>query len=350
MGEEIEFFPTEADVVSTKLRTWNLKHPGNLFYTEMVHRRVSEYNADDHATSKRVASEIVNTILNERGGRFLKLRDGDLRPTHCTVMPFKQCIAKVTHALRTAQARLEGRSPNRSKSGDASAKKKNIEAKSARSSSKRPNNDRKSTSPRPRSRRPSVGEPIAYVATPNRAQPIHQYILDAISLVCNQSDASTAYRALDSPLGGYTLESEPDKERLMRLGLRLRFASAASIRMGPLEFATKLLKLWGGKLAVKKMAHPGPSARTAVSKPLATPAAGQKPPVAFQPLTPATASAISIAPNPNPTPLLPNTDSKTPTPPNLQTMTPSTAGLPGVHPSQTPMSAGLPTPRVLSST
>lgn len=87
---EINFLPSDVDVVSTKLRTWNGKHPGNIFYTELVHKLVQDISVSNDCRS--VATAIVNTIMDGRGGRFLKLKDGNKtapgssNPTSCVLM------------------------------------------------------------------------------------------------------------------------------------------------------------------------------------------------------------------------------------------------------------------------
>jgi hypothetical protein len=72
---------------------------------------------------------------------------------------------------------------------------------------------------------------------------INDHALKLITIVCSQRNPSTAHRILDVPFG-----DEDEKERLMRLQLRQRFASASSIGMTPIEFGRKILNLWGGKL------------------------------------------------------------------------------------------------------
>lgn len=273
-GEEIDFDPRENDVVSTKLRTWNLKHPGNLFYTDLVNSSVSEVQGEDIADFKRVAEKIVHIIHVERNGRFLKLKDGDINPTKCTILNHKPCVSKVIHALRTAQIRREITETTAS----STKKKKSSDAKgsNAESNRKRPLNETKGSSGennrkvqqgKSRSRRSSGAAPelIAYKAQEG-SQPVSKYILDAISAVCNQTDPEYAHRILDTPINGYTIENEPEKERLMRLQIRHRFAAAAAIGMSPLEFAEKLLKLWGGKLIVTKLDPPPVVPATPVSQ------------------------------------------------------------------------------------
>jgi hypothetical protein len=244
---EIEFVPTAVDVVSTKLRTWNLKHPGNMFYTNLVQQKmfsdIKTYE-EDPLEYKRVAERIVDLLTVERGGRFLKLKEGAVKPTTCTVMGRKLCVNKVVHALRTAQSKQEvrntqGNNNNNNANGTANAnananggppivKKKKVSLpKVPKSNKERPGD--KSQSPRPRTvpRRSAAIDCIVYRAKEGSNQHIHKHALELISLVCNQNDPSTAHYVLDKPSGagtatatgtaGYTLENEPEKERLLRL-------------------------------------------------------------------------------------------------------------------------------------
>ena len=143
------------------------------------------------------------------------------------------------------------------------------ETASSGENSKRPRDKSGSTASRKRRR-------LVYKAVPDSTQNIYKYALDLVALVCNnaysvvppkKSTAKTpspknddpspfanikgpqeAHTILDRPINGYTSESEPERERFMRLQLRQRFASASAIGMSPIEFAGKLLKRWGGKL------------------------------------------------------------------------------------------------------
>ena len=76
---------------------------------------------------------------------------------------------------------------------------------------------------------------------------INDHALELITLVCSQRNPNSAHHILDIPCGGLAENDEDEKKRLMRLQLRQRFASASSIGMTPIEFARKLLHLWGGK-------------------------------------------------------------------------------------------------------
>ena len=204
----------------------------------------------------------------------------------------------------------------------------------------RDSDERKSVSPKPRGRRQPAARvernPFLYTVTPSKDKPVHKYILDAIAAVCNQTIPLTAFQVLDKPLGGYTVETEPDKERLMRLGLRLRFAAAAKIKMGPIEFATKLLKLWGAELTVAKK---DPTPKPASTERSVSIVSGVHPTPSAQ--TPATNASQSVD--------VPN---QALTPGVQGIATPNTEGLPGMYPpnTNTPMSEeALPTPKVLAA-
>ncbi len=250
----IDFIPTPFDVVSTKLRTWNLNHPGNLYYTDLVNKNAASLDKEDLVEIKRLAEQIVRCVVSERGGRFLKPRDGESQPTKCLVMDPKHAVTKVVHALRTAHSRLELRTTL----GDSAPPKKQSTVRPPKTKSAA---DAKSNlqSPRQRSRRSTLSDSLVYQATA-KTKKIPQHILNLITAVCNQCEAETAHRILDMPLHGQSLEGEPDKERRMRLQLRHRFASATAMGMSPLEFAARLLRLWEGKLiATKRRPKPKPS-------------------------------------------------------------------------------------------
>lgn len=238
----IPFDPAPVDVVSTKLRTWNLSHPGNLYYTDLVNTNVVSLDKEDINEIKRRAEKIVYSITVERGGRFLRPPDGDTQPTTCVILDGKQALAKVVHALRTAQLRLD--------KADSAPPKKNGVGRPAKPKPT-PVAKPSTQSPRPRSRRSSASDSLMYQAI-SKNKKIPQHTLNLITSVCNQLDAETAHRILDLPLEGQSLDNETDLERRMRLQLRHRFAAAAAIGMSPLEFASRLLKLWDGKLITTK--------------------------------------------------------------------------------------------------
>jgi len=104
MGDRIPLEPTAVDVVSTKKRSINTKHPGNMFYTQFVQNVVSTIpTATDDL--RRSAGTIVGVTVDENGGRFLKPPEGEMDPTCCIAMDRKQATAKVLHALKTANSK-----------------------------------------------------------------------------------------------------------------------------------------------------------------------------------------------------------------------------------------------------
>lgn len=210
--ESVPFHPTNDDVVCTKLRTWNTKHPGNLYFNKLVQEKVPSIKND--ADFRTVAEGLIEFVTIQKGTRFLKLSDKDFfagrTPSHCSVMNRRQCLHKVIRSMRTAHARFHGNPPRRSKN-------------------------------KPRRKRATVYE------AKQGERPIHPHALQLISLVCN-STQNLSYRVLDKPGPEYTSETEPEKHRLMRLQMRHRFASAKASKMSPIEFSKKLLELWGGKL------------------------------------------------------------------------------------------------------
>ena len=273
---EIAFSPTQVDIVSTKLRTWNLKHAGNIFFTEMVHSRVPDIKDGDPITIRRVATEIVDILTDERGGRFLKLKEGDLRPTSCFVMGRKHIINKVGHALRTANSRSELRAAMASNPAAAAVvvAKQIVKDKQIVKNKKSPDGATRAPGPQsaavavaversPKLKRP-LGKSVTYKVKAGGSQSIHSYAVGLIESVCNDKENSPAYRVLDEPGAKYTLDDEPEKERRMRLQLCHRYVSASAAGMTPVLFSRKLLELWGGKLvAIKKEKSP----RSSVSPP-----------------------------------------------------------------------------------
>ena len=70
----IPFEVTEVDVVSSKNRSWNAKHPGNIFYMDLVQSLMASLpsnTGDIIGEMREMAEMIVHTVTVERGGRFL---------------------------------------------------------------------------------------------------------------------------------------------------------------------------------------------------------------------------------------------------------------------------------------
>eukprot|EP00980_Cylindrotheca_fusiformis_P018820 scaffold6276_cov138-Cylindrotheca_fusiformis.AAC.7 len=233
----VPFHPTKVDVVCTKLRTWNTKHPGNIYFNKLIQEKVPSIQND--AQFRPMANELIEYVISEKGARFLKLSDkecfaNNLTPKVCTVMNRKQCLHKVIRSMRTAYARHHGNLPARTKS-------------------------------------PSKLKRKMYEAKPGN-RPIQEHALQLISLVCN-TRRSEPYRVLDKPIpisNGNKNDDEDnennnsstevpvqimetEKHRLMRLQMRHRYASAHASKMSSIEFSKKLLELWGGSLVRVKL-------------------------------------------------------------------------------------------------
>jgi hypothetical protein len=266
-GESIiKFDPSDVDIVSTKIRTWNARHPGNIHYTELVARVVASGSKDLTATSIRdAANEIYEILTVQRGGRFLKLPERVATAEYCTLLTPKRCVEKIIHAIKTATNRSELRQKgvtqpykkekkntdvvgsNKIKTtivltNTANNKTKNLNGKWIKStkgtgtkllatnhpipsSIKKKSHNRVSSSSSQQNpiinsnRLALLPFSVAYDAVAGN-QPIHWYGLKVVSVVCSQSDPWTAFQALDVPCGEYTTKTEPDRERSMRLQVR----------------------------------------------------------------------------------------------------------------------------------
>ncbi|CAJ1910064.1 unnamed protein product [Cylindrotheca closterium] len=219
----IPFEPKPNDIVCTKLRTWNSKHSGNKFFNAMIQETACKVQEEN---IKSTSEMLLNVVVNQRGGRFLKLSDADVlhgtKPNNCTVMNRKQCLNKVIRTLRTAFCRHHGTLAKRMRPPTKTRRKKAKEYKLHSGSST-----------------------------------IHPYALQLLAGVMN-STKNVAYRELDKPGEPYdTIETEPHQLRLMRLQLRHRLIAAKEAMMPAVEFGIAIMNLWGGRVEVQK--NPLPS-------------------------------------------------------------------------------------------
>ena len=279
--EEVPFNPTEVDVIATKVRTWNKTHPGNVFYRHCIKDAVKAYNLSTATEVRNCAEKLYNLLVTERRGRFLKLPEGLTTHHTCKVLTQRRTMDKIIHALKTARSRVEveklrvnnvktpkngsnkvndniqsheqaflreltnPQTPN-------SKKRKLVTPSTAGSWSKQKSGNSKPVKATSSTKRKPIYSKIPNDKPTYRAEqanpdwPIHDYALHCISKVCSQADPATAHRALDQPLDLSMEESK--QQRLMRLQLRQRFVASQSIGLTPIEFARRLLSLWGGKL------------------------------------------------------------------------------------------------------
>ena len=207
----IAFEPADIDVVCTKLRTWNCKHPGNLVFNQAMGEKIPLIQHD--RDFRIFAENLIETVL-QRGGRFLKLDDkdcrgdglGHLRPKLCAVMTQKQMIHRVLRSLRTAHAKFHGTMPPRAIGS------------SSKSKTKQPFQQQQQQQ---RQQQQQEEESKRYQARAGKHQPVHPHALEMISLVCNIRTGQNAYRVLDTPVLKFTIDTEPEKERRMRLQVRI---------------------------------------------------------------------------------------------------------------------------------
>lgn len=274
---EILFNPSNVDIVSTKIRTWNARHPGNVFYNDLVARTVANSPDMPAPLVREAAMQIYDILTVDRGGRFLKLPERVTTSHTCTLMKRSRCVEKIIHAIKTAMLKKilrekgitqpykkeKKKDPSASTPTVAKTKPKilatkiNCKAlkikkpkekaklssnpshassnKSTQSLNKSPpkahagpiqgagviiNPKKTQSSPTNSTNRLALLPfSVAYEAVAGN-QPIHGYALKIISVVCSQSDPWTAFQALDVPCSGHTSDSEPERERLMRLQVR----------------------------------------------------------------------------------------------------------------------------------
>lgn len=267
----LPFEPNDIDVVSTKNRSLNAQHPGNVYYTELVQRLVAPLplETENLMEMRKIAHDIVRHLVDERGGRFLKPPDGVPNPTECVEMDKRQAFAKVLHAIRTAHIRngknARGKEFSPKTIGVGKGKAKTAKKTEKKSSPAVPPKQTKVSSSK-RRQGPMFRYEIVQEASESSFN-IPIYTCRLIEAVCNQSTPQTAHHVLDEPLKltsvaleeGKDQQSETEEERSHRLDLRLRFAGAAAMDMAPLDFASKLLKLWNAKLVLVKKDPPVPS-------------------------------------------------------------------------------------------
>jgi hypothetical protein len=383
-GDFIPFHPTEMDVVATKIRTWNSKHLGNQFYTDIVQEiiQTNTFPLESPSDFRRAAEHVHHVVCVERGGRFLKLPEGMSSSVVCTVMSEQDVINKVIHALKTAKKRKELRdagiipppfikaaqcglqpfkmnlkkprstktqtqnvtdvgladnelvTPTPTSKNNNSSSSSSTKRKQSLGSTKRPNDNDNSPTliSRPKKRFKVTYEAVIVTTDENNKEQdgssgvfLRTYALKLISRVCSQpGDPSRAHYVLDKPIDKeYNVHTEPEKQRLLRLQLRQRFASAVAVGFTPIEFARKLLKLWGGELRqVILEPLPTPISKSAAATPppppttTATPKKPSKTPFVD---VPATTSTVQMEDTPHSVPMEDNQqlqchDNPSPTP------------------------------------
>lgn len=231
-GYTAPFEPQEQDVVSTKLRSWNLGHPGNLIYAELLVDYALKLplpsDPNYSAILSETTKELVEDITMERGGRFLKIAEGENHPDDCVVMDFKACHHKVLHGLKNKQRVIltKGVPPKPVKKMEPPKKNEPFKAAPRRPKPKDPeavvrttkrvrkqrkfDDEGEEEGPKKRRRK----RVKVYEATQREDGTINPYALELISFVCN----NRSQPMLEKPGAQYsTPEEEPHHERQIRL-------------------------------------------------------------------------------------------------------------------------------------
>ncbi|CAB9500061.1 expressed unknown protein [Seminavis robusta] len=98
------FVPTDRDVIASQCPKWNHQHEGATAYSKLIDQYVLKLpkmgSQNFISTLKDFCGAIYDHITLERKGRFLKLANDGLNPTHCYIMSREACMYKIEHGLR----------------------------------------------------------------------------------------------------------------------------------------------------------------------------------------------------------------------------------------------------------
>jgi hypothetical protein len=263
--QTIPFDPYDNDVIATKNRSWNMKHVGNIAYRELLDTympRVQKRTECTTAEYREMANEIMQTV-HRRKGRFLKLWSDEVEQSECSIMEPKAIVYKIMLALKERYRKFasegfhvkkkrpgisvvstnmgkkrqaddmtintsHGRDANITRAERMAEKRRRVlQRSSPASKSKFEASPVMSELPSPPNKNATIhtirtpASMVRYKARASDQLALDPYALELITLVCNQPENTSNYhRVLDQPLSKYTLETEPDKERHMRLQVR----------------------------------------------------------------------------------------------------------------------------------
>ena len=289
---KVPFDPHPQDVVSTKVRTWNLNHPGNLRYQEFLLNYADELPHSGIFPPNLIAEfadEIVDKILNDECGDFLKPimePGGDpIRPEFCIVMSKKAAREKVKIGLKNKFFALKKRNllglkhnrtlwrdpeeetppqqqhaevappelaappvkrgPGRPKGSGPKQKLKIALQLEQEQQQQQKQQDAEESSLE--ASEPPEEPTVHYNAKQKKGGPkIHPYALALVTRVCNHRSGRLV---LNSPITS-VVGTESEQERLIRLQLRHRFIAAQANNMSVIDFAHRIVSIWGGTLDV----------------------------------------------------------------------------------------------------
>lgn len=202
--------PRPQDVISTRNRIYH-DHPGNRIYMSLIEEAI------DVTNRSREAQHIIDTISRKHMGVFLK--QDPLNHQTWYVMDDKSIMTKVMQATANHQRKVAVAEANKT---NGTVRRRDITRE------KQPTTTTTTTTltkPKRRLSLPAfnpVG--ISYQAMSGESVEIHRYMLDLITMACNQATPHDALEVLELPLSQYLLPnniSESPRERTMRLQVRI---------------------------------------------------------------------------------------------------------------------------------
>lgn len=206
VGEYVDG-PRSQDVASTRHRQWH-SHEQNVFYRELILKAAPNIDPNDNSSVKREAERIVDIIMTDKRGVFVKQVNSH---SGWIVMSRKEAIVKAQSAIRNE--RIKAAANGHWPSSASRQRKKRVSFK------KKPPAAARHAGPAKKPKKPAPKN--IYRAQAGADTSIHPYALLLISAVCNHPNPQQALHVLDSPLSQCFSESEPPKERRMRLQVRM---------------------------------------------------------------------------------------------------------------------------------
>jgi len=304
----IPFDPSPQDVVSTKLRSWNQTHPGNLAYQELLNHyahQLSPPSNTEYETNRKSIQEyavkIANYIEHDLGGIFIKIDAGVVNPKICTRMNERQILEKIRIGLRnkydsllkrkslgiinpttvrvqimtpmtTTKRNKQQKMMKRRKTTNVcttdekerpipsflltpsppimpSAKRAKRRKQPSRPSKKEITEERAGLEQEYSQRCDEHTLAIRYQAKQGQYSNIAPYALELITRICNHKGGISL---LQIPGPRYQMkddEAEPEEDRRIRQNLRHRFCAAQAQHISVVAYAKRLVEdIWGGIL------------------------------------------------------------------------------------------------------
>lgn len=196
--------PREQDVASTRDRKWHTRDQ-NIFYSTLIEKAAASIGQNDTPAIKRAAERIVDIIMRDRRGVFVRKQS-----VGWEVMDRKRSIVKAQGAIRNWQVK--------DSVGGWKSRKRKKQPRTGTASGickKKPPGHARRAGPPKRHR-----TFIRYQAQAGAGTSIHPYALLLISTVCNHPRPEDVLNILKGALSEHFKEGEPPKQREIRLQVR----------------------------------------------------------------------------------------------------------------------------------